>query len=96
MRSVKERFDVDMSLKGVCELIHQVLAVFGVVHLKDCQAVQPLSAAESVQPEPAPAAVVQQAMEIGANHGSLMLLPHPADRIRWAQGLNSRGATTVG
>ena len=68
-----------MRLKGVCESIHQALAVFGVVHLKGCQVIQSLSAAELVQPVPAPAAVVQQAMEIGANNGSLIRLPYPAD-----------------
>ena len=55
----QERFDVDMRLKGVCEAIHQALAVFGVVHLKGCQVIQSLAAAELVQPVPAPAAVVQ-------------------------------------
>ena len=77
--SAEQRFDVDMSFKCIRQSIDQALAVFGVVLHEGCKVCQPFPAAELVQPEPTPASVVQQAMQIGADHASVVLLAHPAD-----------------
>lgn len=68
-----------MRFKGIRQSIEQALTVFGVVLSEGCEVCQSFSAAELVQPEPAPASVVQQAMQISADHGSVVLLAHPAD-----------------
>ena len=77
-----------MGFKGIRETVDQRLAMLSVVLIKQGQFRQVASAAQLIQPQSPPSAVIKQAMEIGAHHGTVVVLNDPAAVIRLAQGLN--------
>ena len=77
-----------MGFKGIGEPVDQRFAMFCVVLIKQGQVRQVASAAQLIQPQSPPSAVIEQAMEIGAHHGTVVVLDDPAAVIRLAQSLD--------